>query len=158
MYKEYSWNTGWTGGNAQKVGQELEIIEKATDLTAVNVVEYARTHTDSELYSILEWDNDVAGELWRRKQASQIITNIRVQIIEDDDTPKNAKPIRAYVQTTEARTYDPIEVVVKDPDKYQVMLEKAYRELNRTKDKYADLSEIQELLADVPDLLEELTK
>lgn len=158
MYKQYSWNTGWTGGNAQKVGQELEIIEQATDLTAENVVNYARTHTDSEIYSILEWDNDVAGELWRRKQASQIITNIRVQIIEDDDEPKNAKPIRAYVQTTEPKTYDPIEVVVKDQNKYQVMLEKAYRELNRTKEKYADLSEIQELLADVPDLLEELTK
>ena len=155
MYKQYSWNTSWTGGNAQKVGEELEIIELATDLTAENVVNYARTHTDSEIYSILEWDNDVAGELWRRKQASLIITNIRVQIIEDDE-PKNTKPIRAYVQTTEPRTYDPIEVVVKDPDKYQVMLQKAYKELNRVKEKYDDLSEIQELLADVPELLEEL--
>lgn len=158
MYKEYSWNTGWTKGNAQKIGQELEKIEQSTDLTAENVVEYARTHKKSELYSALEWDDTIAGEKWRKQQASTIITNIRVQIIEDDDTPKNAKPIRAYVQTTEVRTYDPIEVVVKDPDKYQIMLEKAYRELNRTKEKYADLSEIQELLADVPELLDELTK
>lgn len=150
MYKEYSWNTGWTYGDANKVGQELEIIEQSKELTAENVVDYARTHTDSELYKQLEWDDAIAGELYRRNKASSIIANIRVKIIEDNDEPMTAKPIRAYVQTVEKKVFEPIEVVVQDPNKYQIMLEKAYKELNRTKIKYSDLQEIQDLLADLP--------
>ena len=151
MYKEYSWNVGYNFGNAQKIGKELEIIEKDTELTAQNVVDYARNHKDSELYNSLEWDDKKAGELWRRKVASNIISAIRVQIIEEDE-PKNVKPIRAYVQTIEKKVYEPIEVVVQDVSKYQILLEKAYKELNRTKAKYSDLKEIQELLADIPEV------
>ena len=151
MYKEYSWNTGWTSGDANKVGQELEKIEQTTDLTAENVVNYARQHTDSELHSMMEWDDAIAGELWRKRTASTIITNIRVKIIDDNDNVKTEEPIRAYVQTTEYHKYDPIEVVVKDVSKYDALLQKAYAELSRVKKKYAELEEIQELLADIPE-------
>lgn len=151
MYKEYSWKTNWNYGDAQKIGQELELIEQSVELTAENVVDYARTHTNSELHSALEWDDAVAGEMWRRARASSIISTISVRIIEDDDTPKNDKPIRAFVQTTEKKVFEPIEVVVQDLDKYQVMLNKAYKELARTKEKYADLKEIQELLKYLPE-------
>lgn len=156
MQKEYSWKTGWTFGDAQKIGQEFEKIEQSKELTAENVVEYARTHTDSELYKSLEWDNEVAGELWRKSRASTMISTICVRLIKDDEEPKNVKPIRAFVQTIEPKIFEPIEVVVQDTNKYQILLEKAYKELNRVKEKYNDLSEIQELLADVPELLEEL--
>lgn len=152
MYKEYSWKTGWTFGDAQKIGQEFEIIEQATELTAENVVNYGRTHTDSEIYNSLEWDNEVAGELWRKSRASTMISTLCVRIIKEDDEPKNVKPIRAFVQTVEPKVFEPIEVVVQDTDKYQIMLEKAYKELNRTKTKYADLTEIQELLKDLPEM------
>lgn len=150
MQKEYSWSVGWNYGDATKIGQELETIGNLSELTAENVVEYARHHADSELHSALEWDDAKAGELYRKKQASGILTSIRVKIINDNDDARNIKPVRAFVQTIEPKKYDPIEVVVQDIDKYQILLEKAYRELNRTKIKYADLSEIQELLKDLP--------
>lgn len=153
MYKEYSWNvSGFCKGDANKIGKELETIEQAKELTAENVVDYARTHTGSELYNSLEWDDSIAGDLWRKKQASFIITNIRVKIINDDETPKTEKPVRAYVQTTTYHQYEPIEVVTKDFDKYQALLNKAYKELGRTKTKYSELSEIQELLKDIPEV------
>ncbi len=152
MQKEYSWSVGWSYGDATKIGQELETIGSLSDLTAENVVEYARNHTNSELHSAFEWDDAKAGEMWRKKQASGILTSIRVKIIDDDDDAKNIKPVRAFVQTIEPKKYDPIEVVVQDINKYQVLLEKAYKELNRTKEKYADLSEIQELLKDLPEM------
>lgn len=150
MIKEYSWVTkGFIKGDANKIGKELEIIEQSQELNPQSVVDYARVHTDSELYGVFDWDDSSAAEKYRRHQASCVITNIKVEIIEDKEKRTN-KPIRAFVQTTRLQNYEPIEVAIKDVDKYQLLLEKAYRELNGVKDKYAELTEIQELLKDIP--------
>ena len=150
MIKEYSWKVkGFISGDANKIGKELEIIEQANELNAQSVVDYARTHTDSELYSVFDWDDTSAAEKYRRHQAGIVITSIRVNIVHDEKEKTN-KPIRSFVHTTRNENYEPIEVFVQDPDKYQLLLEKAYRELNGVKDRYTELSEIQELLADIP--------
>ena len=150
MIKEYSWKVkGFISGDANKIGKELEIIEQANELNAQSVVDYARTHTDSELYSVFDWDDTSAAEKYRRHQAGIVITSIRVNIVHDEKEKTN-KPIRAFVHTTRNENYELIEVFVQDPDKYQLLLEKAYRELNGVKDRYTELSEIQELLADIP--------
>lgn len=151
MIKEYSWKvSGFNKGDVNKIGKELEIIEQNNKLTAEEVVNYAKTHTDSELHLNFEWDDSIAGEKYRRHQANQLIHNIRVRIIENDEE-KTRKPIRAFVQTAKFQNYEPIDVVVKDVDKYQMLLEKAYRELNGVKGRYTELTEIQELLKDIPE-------
>lgn len=150
MIKEYSWKVnGFITGDANKIGKELEIIEQSSELNAQSVVDYARSHTDSELYSVFDWDDTSAAEKYRRHQAGIVITSIRVNIVYENEEKTN-KPIRAFVHTTRNEKYEPIEVFVKDPDKYQLLLEKAYKELNGVKDKYAEINEIQELLADIP--------
>lgn len=151
MIKEYSWKVGsyFSKSDANKIGQELEFIEKTNDLNAKNVVDYAREHTNSELYNIFDWNDTTAAEKYRRDVASRVISSIRVEIIEDK-TKKTNTPIKAYVQVAKRQNFEPIEVFVKDTDKYQILLEKAYRELNGVKDRYTELTEIQELLADIP--------
>lgn len=151
LIKEYSWRVkGFISADANKVGHELEIIEENDELNPQAVVDYARTHTDSELYNVFDWDDSSAAEKYRRQVASNVITSIRVEIIKDEQKRTN-KPIKAFVQTARLQKYEPIEVVVKDTDKYQLLLEKAYKELNGVKGRYAELSEIQELLKDIPE-------
>lgn len=150
MIKEYSWNVaGFVKGDANKIGKELEIIEQTQELNSQAVLDYARMHPDSELHGAFEWDDSVAAEKYRISQASHIITNIRVNIIHDKK--RNTKPIRAFVQKGKNQNYEPIEVFVKDTDKYHILLEKAYRELNDVKNRYADLTEIQDILRDIPE-------
>lgn len=150
MIKEYSWNVaGFVKGDANKIGKELEIIEQTQKLNSQAVLDYARVHPDSELYGAFEWDDSLAAEKYRISQASHIITNIRVNIIYDKK--RNTKPIRAFVQKGKKQNYEPIEVFVKDTDKYHILLEKAYRELNDVKNRYADLTEIQDILRDIPE-------
>lgn len=151
MVKEYSWKVkGFITADANKVGKELETIEQNDELNSQAVVNYARSHTDSELYTIFDWDDSSAAEKYRRSVASGIISSIRVEIIEEKGK-KTKTPIRAFVQTARLQNYEPIEVVVQDTDKYQLLLEKAYRELNGVKDRYTELSEIQDLLKDIPE-------
>ena len=143
MIKEYSWKVkGFITADANKVGHELEIIEQNNELNPQAVVDYARTHTDSELYNVFDWNDSSAAEKYRRQVASNVITSIRVEIIKDEQKRTN-KPIKAFVQTARLQ--------IQDTDKYQLLLEKAYRELNGVKDRYTELSEIQELLKDIPE-------
>jgi len=145
--KEYSWNvTGFYNKfDANEVGKELE---KIKDLTPENVVDVARDE-NNVMHDMFEWDDSIAGEKYRKQQASHIISNIHVKIIAED---KPNKLVRAFVTTKKNSGFKPIEKIVKDVDQYALLLDKAYRELNYIKIKYENLKEIQELLENIPQL------
>ena len=145
--KQYSWRVGgWNyKQDPNEVGKELEKLGE--NLTAEGVVNLARNE-DSILHEMFEWDDSVAAEKYRNQQARQIITSIQVNVIADEERPKQ---VRAFVTTKKDTFYEPIEKVVKDTDKYALLLERAYKELNAIKLKYSTLIEIQELLKDIPE-------
>lgn len=144
--KEYSWNiTGFYKQDANEVGKELEKIE---NLTPENVVEVARDKKNV-MHDMFEWDDSIAGEKYRKTQASKILAAIQVKIIVDNEPNKQ---VRAFVTTKKNSNFKPIEKVVKDVDQYALLLDKAYRELNYIKIKYENLKEIQELLENIPQL------
>lgn len=146
--KEYSWNvTGfYSKFDANEVGKELEKIE---NLTPENVIDVARDENNI-MHDMFEWDDSIAGEKYRKQQASHIISNIHVKIIAED---KPNRLVRAFVTTKKNSGFKPIEKIVKDVDQYALLLDKAYRELNYIKVKYDNLKEIQELLEDIPEVL-----
>ena len=150
IQKNYSWRIDFYSVDANEVGKELEEIENSTGLTAENLVEYAKENEKSIVHGMLEWDDAVAGEKYRKSQAQRIITNIQVEIIKKEEK----LPVRAFVKTTKAHNeeFRNIESVVSDAEKYQMLLSKAYAELNATKNRYKELEEIQELLKDIPEI------
>ena len=144
--KEYSWNvTGFYKQDANEVGKKKKKIEV---LIPENVVNVARDENNI-LHDMFEWDDSIAGEKYRKQQASKIIANISVKVIAED---KPNKLVRAFVTTKKNSGFKPIEKVVKDVDQYALLLDKAYRELNYIKIKYENLKEIQELLENIPKL------
>jgi hypothetical protein len=152
--KKYSWKIDFFQTDANKVGKELEKIEQNGDLNTEAIVEYAR-NPKTTLNKMFEWDNTIAGEKYRIIQASRIITNIQVDYIgKDEDGDEKPKQVRAFVKTTKKtkESYQNIEAVVSDAGKYAMLLEKAYKELNGTKNRYKELEEIQELLKDIPEI------
>lgn len=146
--KQYSWNiNGLYKVDANDVGKEFEKL--GDNLTPETVLNVARDE-NNVMHSMFEWNDEIAGEKYRKHQAAQMICSLRVEIIKDD---KPTKKVRAFVTTKANTNYQPIEKVVSDTDRYQLLLDKAYRELNAIKLKYDSLSEIQELLADIPEIL-----
>lgn len=145
--KEYSWRIGgWNfKEDPNEVGKELESL--GDNLTPEGVVNKARNENNI-LHGMFEWDDSIAGENYRKIQASNIINSIQVNIITDDD---QTKQIRAFVTIQKNTKFEPIEKVVNDTDKYALLLEKAYKELSGIKRKYETLTEIQELLKDIPE-------
>lgn len=147
MKKEYSWTiSGFFKVDANEVGKELEKL--GDNLTPDNVLEVAKDESNV-MHNMFEWDDTVAGQKYRLWQARNIISNIRVNVISDDSEKRK---IRAFVTTKKETVFEPIEKVVKDTDRYSILLNNAYRELNYIKYKYDTLAEIQELLKDIPEV------
>lgn len=143
--KEYCWNiSGFFKEDANEVGREIEKL--GDNITRDSIVELARDE-NSVLHNMFEWDDEKAGREYRRYQATTIICNLKVKVETNSEKPV---VVRAFVTTKRDSKFEPIEKVIKDTDRYTILLDKAYKELNDIKVRYNNLIEIQDLLKDIP--------
>lgn len=126
--------------DAQVAGEELQRIYSAHGrIDAADVVEESRAET-APLHKCFEWNDSVAAELYREKQAMAVIRSV---VIVNED--KRASPnVRAFVHVQS--TYQPIRVVVDDDNKMNELLESALRELQSFKRKYAALASLRPII------------
>lgn len=142
--KIFSWKGYQFSADAQKVGEELEEIERAGTLEAQHIIEYAERHKDSELYKCFEWDDTEAARKWRHQQARNIIYSISLEIKEE---PRQLQRVYVNVKDkdTEEKVFKKIDDVLKNDKEYQQLIDKAKAELIRCKDKYEILLEKSDL-------------
>jgi len=124
-------------------------INKLDEKTAENVVELARPE-DNPLHDDFDWRDDIAGQKWRIHQAHMMLCNLIVKCEEICSDPE--AEVRAFISVEEKSVYKPIEVVLKSEDDYNYMLNKAKRELQAFKRKYATLQELKPLFAMIDEL------
>ena len=138
---EASWGAFKYKGDPNIVAHEIESIGDA--VTSRQIVDYASENREGELAKCFEWNDDKAADQWRLFQAGSIVRNLKITIIKSD-TEKEPTPIR-YFSMKEAShgTYEKTEVIVRDIDKYEVLLATAKKELQEFKAKYSRLSELE---------------
>lgn len=156
--REYSWkNTGanYRNADAQLVGEELEKLEFAGELTSEEVLEFAKNNPESETYKCFEWDNTVAGEKYRRIQASNLLSSIAVTIKEE---PKETQRVYVSVKTSldDARKFKNIKEVLKNDDEYQQLIDRAKLEFISYKEKYEALLNREDLKEVIFELYKEI--
>lgn len=133
--EKVTWKVNLYGdADAQKVYEEIgeknttpeEILEKAKD-------------PDSELHKCFEWDDSKAAHLYRLGQARTIMANL-VFVSDKKDEP----PVRVFYNLTfEKAEYHPTKLILKKPDEYEALLQKATGELRAFQVKYKMISELQ---------------
>lgn len=112
-------------------------------ITAKELLDDSRDE-NAPLHSCFEWDDAVAGELYRTAQARRIINSIVVQFIKDDvPTP----PTRLFVNVQPVAPknngqFVAIDVVMKNDEYRKQVLQTAFNELQNFKRKYASYSEL----------------
>ena len=156
--REYSWkHTGvaYYNADAQLVGEELEKLEFAGELTADEVLEFARNNPNSETYKCFEWDNSVAGEKYRKMQASGVLSSISVTIKEE---PKETQRVYVSVKTSldDTRKFKNIKEVLKNDDEYQQVIDRAKNEFINCKEKYEALLKKEDLKEVIFELYREI--
>ena len=142
--KQYSWKVGFRCSvNAEAVGKELETLGKNVNIDTV--LELAKKKT-SAMHDYFEWDDKKAAAKFRRKQATDLISALEVTFIKDEEETKS---VQAFVSLKYDTDRVPIEDVIEDVDMYSILKERAFRELQAIKLKYANIQEVQDLLKDI---------
>ena len=135
--------------DANKVGPELEYIQENNinkQLLPKDVVDYAKSHPESELYKGFEWNKDKAAYQYWLTQARQIIYNIRVIKLEDNKVPLTySVKVIPYVHIPGEIGYQTTSVVVKNENSYEKLKQKAYRDLLYWKEKYSMIVELEDI-------------
>lgn len=141
---KYKWNCVGFSANANKVGKEIETINKSGELNRENILEYAKNNKESEIYKCFEWDDKIAGEKYRLNQATMILNSISI-VIKKEQPPK---PIRAFVNVRNSddnKIYKSIIEVLENDEEYEQLLRKAEREFKNYKEKYSEIIRLKDL-------------
>ena len=117
----------------------LRVRAAAGVLTPAAVVAAARP-VGSPLHGEFTWDDTVAGERWRHEEARALCRRIRVTYAEET-TSRPAVLGRALrslpnAQSETGRAYDPIDEIILDPVRLELLLREMERDWRSLKRRY----------------------
>jgi hypothetical protein len=136
-----------TAATLTPAAQELWRLYQATGaLTPAQVVE-AATDPASPLHDHFEWDDSEAARRYRLVQAGRLIRRCRVTIEVGEE---EVRRVRAFVSvpTPERPVFVATDDALADPDRRDVVLTQARRDLAALRRKYSDLLDWKQLLED----------
>ena len=141
----YRWKVpGIMPVDAQTAGNELQrIYERDGVIEPETVVAESRTPS-APLHSCFEWDDEKAAHKYRITQAQNIIRAIVV--VDEAKQPET----RAFVSVQ--REYHPVSVVVRNPEKREILLQNALNELRWFERKYNTLQELSNVFAAIKEV------
>lgn len=133
----YQWKLpGLIPADAQTAGEELDrIYRKHGQLDPKDIVDESRD-TDAPLHGCFEWDDAVAAERYRMRQAGDIVRAIVT--VPEGTGEQERQAVRAVVHVQ--GVYLPFSVVFSDEEKMQELLTTALKDLAAFKKKYHDLA------------------
>lgn len=144
--------------NAAEVGKHLELLRLQCkgELTPQDVLADAKNN-NSPLHSFFEWDEGAAAEQYRLQQARGLIRSV-VAIYTDDTQP--AVRTRAYVHIAEpsAPHYREAGHAMSQKKTRDMVLQRAWRELQAWRRRYADLKQLSDLFECIDEKAKRLTK
>ena len=122
-----------------------EIADIGENATPKQIVEKARDES-TELHKCFDWNDTTAAEKWRIQQARQVVCCL---VIKQVDDRLNETPIRTFYMPDMQRDkgYRATELIIRDKDEYQRLLDRAMGELRSFKVKYSMLTELEEIFA-----------
>lgn len=143
----YQWKVpGIMPVDAQTAGNELQRIYERDGVIEPETVVLESQTPSAPLHSCFEWDDEKAAHKYRITQAQNIIRAIVV--VDEAKQPET----RAFVNVQ--REYHPVSVVVRNPEKREILLQNALNELRWFERKYNTLQELSNVFA----AIEEVTK
>lgn len=142
--KKYSWKSAGFNADVQKVGEELEVLEKMTEISNKSVLEFAKKNKKSELNKCFEWDDKIAGEKYRLYQASTLISSISF-VIEEEPVKKQKIYFSIKSDEKETRKFKNIKDILEDDEDYKALIQKAKNELETCTNNYESLLRKEDL-------------
>ena len=128
--------------DANVVGEHIEsLVEKYNEhLTADEILADARA-TRSPIHDAFEWDDSVAAEKFRRRQARALV----ISLVPMKGTKKMRTRAFVFVRHAkhERKVYMPVRSAMGRPDMRDQLIENAYRQLDQWMTHYAGRPELR---------------
>lgn len=125
--------------NAEHCYQEIISIGEAA--TPKQILDFAR-NPDTELHKCFEWDDSIAAEHYRLQQARMVVCHL---VVVDDTNNTEPKKFRLLQKTDDG--YKPVKFIFQNKTEYEKLLERAMAELRAFKQRYHNLTELEDILA-----------
>ena len=142
----YQWKNGsFIKSDANLAGRMCEQLEATGDLSAKALLDANRPE-DAPLHNEFEWDDSVAAEQYRLSQARHIINCLVV-------SEEKQEPTRAFfnIQRSEGQ-YHSLDLIMRNEDTREALLETALRELSAFQHKYSQLKELANVFASIDEI------
>ena len=108
-------------------------------ISAKAIVDASRPK-DAVLHPCFEWDDTIAAEKWRERQAMKIVQHL-VVVIDSQELETDSITVRAFGETRDGG-YKSINVIMADPNDKDYLLSIALKELRAFQSKYKNLTEL----------------
>lgn len=132
----------YKGFTAEEAANELERIRQQYGTLDPEHIVQESVAPDSLFHNVFEWNDTEAARKFRETQASNLIRNIKVEIVRNTISYN----VRAYVNVREnkdsARSYTPIEQAIVNDTSYKDLLEQSKGEMESFVTKYAQINEL----------------
>ena len=157
MVYEYSWSGPQYAVSAEKVAIHLQKLEEQKgSVTREDFLESARSE-ESEMHKLFEWDDTVAAEKYRLRQATDIIHSIKITVKEEEKAPVSMKAFVIPGYTDKAigskGGYVNIRKAVGDADTKDMILQDARKNARWFMDKYRSIGELAGVISAIEDFL-----
>lgn len=146
----YLWKNGsHLKGDSDAVGHELRRIEDQAGVLVPGDVVHQSEGLQSILHSFFEWDDGIAGNLYREDQARHLLRSIVVEIEQGPGVePLLVRAFHAVVTSEDSengREYVNSVRIWSEPDLRQQVLARALSELQALEKRYAEYCELDPL-------------
>lgn len=99
------------------------------------------------LHSRFEWDNAIAGPLYRRKQAQELIQSVKIVYKEaTENEPSSSVRFFQSIRRDTGFVYEPINEIAHDPVAAEILLREAKREWMALYRRFGHLREFIEMV------------
>lgn len=135
------WKAGYSPANvsAQTAYDTIHELYEQGRSSAKDLVDASRPE-DAPLHPLFTWDDQIAAEKYREREARTIIAHIICVPEEEEHQPT----VRAFfkIEPENNAPYEPTFVIMKNEDKREMLLNQAKRELVAFEIKYQSLNEL----------------
>ena len=143
----YQWKVpGIMPVDAQTAGNEFQRIYERDGVIEPEVVVLESESASAPLHNCFEWNDAKAAHKYRITQAQGIIR----AIVAVDETEKSPET-RAFVSVE--RKYHPVSVVIRNPEKRDILLQNALNELHWFEKKYNSLCELSGVFSAIKEVI-----
>jgi hypothetical protein len=122
------------------------VYDQHRQLTPKLLVDVARD-PEHPLHNRFEWDDTAAGEKWRRHQAHELITSVKVVYKDSGGQPQEVRKWHAIPRES-GHVYEPAEEIVQDPLTTKILLASMKREWQTLKKRYEHFEEFRKMVMD----------